>query len=128
MKSAFMSYKYEDNNRLNDLISQIRNGNNSLSLEARKEDQDVRQKGENAIRAYIKSKMRGVDVVLLLLGRDTHSSLWVQYEIEVAKSQGIPIVCIRFEDGGLPPNINGGRYVIVNFNWKEIQSAIDRLT
>jgi len=66
--------------------------------------EDLRDKGESAIVDAIKRAMRPCCGVMLVLGQDVHSSEWIEYELQVADSWGLPRIGIRHpQSTGGPP-------------------------
>lgn len=58
----------------------------------------VRLKSDTAIKAWIDSEMRMRSCIVVLIGTDTASRRWVQYEIEQAWRLGKGVVGITFTD------------------------------
>ena len=52
------------------------------------EFEKIRRAGEGAIRRWIDNQLANTSVTVVLVGRDTCSSKWVQYEIEQSKKRG----------------------------------------
>jgi hypothetical protein len=52
------------------------------------EFEKVKKKGDAAIKAWIDGQLKGTTVTVVLVGQDTCSSKWVQYEIEASKKRG----------------------------------------
>lgn len=105
-KKVFLSYVFEDSG----YVAQIRDwaGRGQLGdVEIATETEDVRQLGDGAVYAHLRSKMRGADVLLVLVGQDTHNRRWVDAEIHYFASAGKRIVAVRLPSttGGMPPEI-----------------------
>ena len=83
---VFLSYKWEDLRFVNGLDGLLNNPNNIYRHFTKREREDLRQKGEKAIRDYLRTEISDCDALICLVGQNTHSSLSVKYELEVAKS------------------------------------------
>ncbi len=118
LKKIFISYKYEDNAEKNGIEGALRNPNNSIDALSVSERNDLRSQGENAVKNYLRERIRKSDVVVCLIGQDTHNSQMVQWELEVATSLGKRIVPvqIRGTSGGPPKLIRDRNISIIGWN------------
>lgn len=125
---VFLSYKWEDKKYADDLKSYLRNPNNMYRHIPFTEREDYREKGGNYVRNYLKDIINDCAAMLCLIGRNTHSSPWVSYELDVATSQRKKIVPIRIPNttGGLPKLIKDRDINIVEWNSRLINDALSR--
>lgn len=83
---------------------------------------------KKALERLLRMKISWAGTVVVLIGKDTHSRPWVNYEIKRAKEQGKRIVGV-FERGGtnadIPKGILDYGSAIVNWNTESIIRAID---
>lgn len=98
MKSAFVSYDHDDQARLNDLQSVSKNPNNNVEFLDRSLAEPVTNQYGHIIRrppsdiqAYpvkkrIKRLLEQSSKLIVLIGRDTHSSEWVKWEIDTFRA------------------------------------------
>ena len=122
----FISYREINRAHRDGFIGMMENPNNSFSYTPEYSEEDIRYKGEQAVKNYIKEKMGLCNLVICLIGNDSHNSPWIDYEMDVAISQQKPIIPVRIPNtsGGLPPKI---RYLpIIEWDSKEIQQQIYR--
>ena len=122
-------FSSEDIDHLHGLIGMIKNKNNVLSGIPIQEQENLEGNPPEVVKVHLRPKIKQSDIMVLLLGKNTHSRRWVRYEIEVAQSFRIPIFAVRIPEsniGGLP-SILKGKVSVVNWNIREIQSMIDRL-
>lgn len=124
-KSIFISYVYEDKafrDRLKEWNSKKLLGEDVVVTYERG---DYRTKGENAIKTEILSMIQGSSVVVVLLGENTHSSQWVNYEVECAISKNKKIIVLRVPGtlGGKPKLIKS--YVDHIFEANKIKTLIN---
>ena len=107
MKSIFISYVYEDRKYLEKIKSWKEKGlleNCQLTFEK----EDKRQEGKKEIKNYLKKKIKGVAIILILIGDNTHNSHWVEAEIELAHSFNKEVYCMRipYTTGAKPKILN----------------------
>lgn len=114
MRYVFFSFHYE-----NDIwrVNQVRNnwvtkGNfASAGYVDAAEFEEVKKKGDEAIKRWIDNQLYGTSVTVVLLGDDTLSRPYVQYEIQKSIDRGNAIIGIKIdwlknkdgEYGGTPP-------------------------
>jgi hypothetical protein len=103
-KNVFISHHHKDDSHVDKLTSllakkgyQIRNS----SIRAKPANQERLDKGlvsDEIIKRLLRMKMSWAGSVIVLVGQETHSRPWVNWEIEEANRQGKNIVGI-FEHG-----------------------------
>lgn len=102
-KSTFVSFHYErDHARVQQVL-------NMGAIEGQKivsgqEWETVKRRGRAAIEKWIDEQMKYKRAVVVLVGKDTASREWVQYEIKKAWNERRPLIGIRIH--GLK-NLNG---------------------
>jgi hypothetical protein len=107
MKSIFISHVFEDNKYVENMKKWSNNGQlNDYVLTF--ETEDKRIDGEKAIKEYLKKKIEGAAIVLVLIGNDTHNHDWIKVEVELANNFNKKICCVRI------PNTTGGKPDILN--------------
>lgn len=83
---------------------------------------------EATIKRLLRMKMSWASTVVVIIGKETHSRDWVNWEIEKASSLGKRIIGIH-EHGGtsneLPPALRDHATTIVNWNSDSIIDAIE---
>ena len=123
--NIFISYKYENRKHLNDLKSIMLNSQPKFGHYPIMERDNVSDQGKEKIRKYLRPLLRKAELFICLVGKNTHSSPWVEYEINVAKSQKKPIIPVRIPgtSGGTPAPIKN--LIEIKFNRKAIQDAIN---
>ena len=102
--NIFLSYKWEDRAYVNGLAGLLKNPNNEYRHIPINEREDYRNQGREAVRNYLRGLINECDAIICLVGENTHSSDWVKYEVEVARSLGKNIIAVRINNtsGGLP--------------------------
>lgn len=109
-KSIFVSHVFEDHRYVEKMKSWEANGyltGYTFVFDIR----DKRNLGNERIAEYLENKIRGVAVVLVLLGQDTHNHDWIRLEVEFAKKYNKKVCCLEVpgSTGGLPPILRGYR-------------------
>jgi hypothetical protein len=89
-RRVFFSFEYEhDVSRAN----VVRNSGMTKGIEDAgfidaAEFEKVKKRGDAAVKAWIDGQLKGTTVTVVLVGQETCSSKWVQYEIEASKKRG----------------------------------------
>ena len=82
-RKAFFSFKYKDVSRAmivrNSWVTQ---GKEAAGFIDAADFEEVKRKGDTAIKNWIDSQLKGTSVTVVLVGEKTCSSRWVKYEIE----------------------------------------------
>lgn len=82
-RRAFFSFKYKDVSRAmvvrNSWVTQ---GTQAAGFIDAADFEEIKRKGDAAIKRWIDSQLSGTSVTVVLVGQNTCSSRWVKYEIE----------------------------------------------
>ncbi len=82
-RRAFFSFKYKDVSRAmvvrNSWVTQ---GKEAAGFIDAADFEEVKRKGDTAIKNWIDSQLKGTSVTVVLVGEKTCDSRWVKYEIE----------------------------------------------
>jgi hypothetical protein len=81
------------------------------------------------IKQQIRKKLEGVSVLICLIGRTTHKSEWVDWEIIAASTKGKGLVGVRLHSDykdTIPNTILRDEGIITNWNHQEIINAIEK--
>lgn len=125
----FLSYKWEDRESANGLEGLLKNPNNKYQHLTEREQEDVRNKGENVVKNYLKGIIQDCDTLICLIGNDTHNATGVRYELEVAKSLRKKIIAVRIPQttGDLPYILRSWGISEVKWNAKDINDKLSKL-
>jgi hypothetical protein len=108
--SVFVSHVYEDLRTRDSISAWAQGGQLGPNVVVTGESEDVRAKGDAAVRAHLSPKLQGASAVLVLVGNDTHNHRWIEYEIQHALSNHKLVVLVRIPNTtGAPPGIVSGR-------------------
>ena len=91
-RRVFFSFEYSDVTRAMVVRnSWVTKGREAAGFVDAAEFEKVEKQGEKVIKAWIDEQLKGTSVTCVLVGANTCSSKWVQYEIDasVAKGNGV---------------------------------------
>ncbi len=106
MKQVFVSYVFEDKGFRTQLERWAADGKLG-AVQISGEHQDLRQKGEAAIRNHLVPLLAGAAALIVLVGDNSHNHEWVSYETDVMQSARKPVLVVRLPGtrGAPPPSI-----------------------
>src|SRR5690625_4325203 len=130
-KKLFVSYRADDEGTKykNTLVMWSKNDNGHFDIKFEDTSVGVSINSEDA--TYIKSKIKGKikesNTILVLVGKETHKSDWVEWEIDRAVDLNKKLVVVKIKNSYQPPsNIFGkGATWAKSFNYESIKKAID---
>lgn len=133
-KHLFISHHHKDDKTVFDFISLISGRGYDVrnsSIRAKPANQrrlDEKRVGDEVIKRLLRMKISWAGTVVVLIGKDTHTRPWVDWEINKAKEQGKRIVGV-FARGGtdadIPKGLKDYSSAIVNWNSDSIIGALD---
>lgn len=96
-KNVFVSYRYNGERAMRRLLNAWAKNKNFKGFDFSdcSADVSIPSDDEDVIRHEIKKRIKRADVLLVLIGADTHKGDWVNWEIATAKSCGIPIIAVK---------------------------------
>lgn len=136
-RRVFFSFHYE---RDNWRAGQVRNSwvtkpdRQTAGFWDKAEWEQVRQRGDSAIKAWIDNQLKGTSVTVVLLGSETIDRKWVRYEIEQSIARGNGIIGVKIhnlkdkdgntdEEGDLDSWLVDGEHIFDElynvYDWKE---------
>ena len=133
-RHIFISHHHADDaevNKLTSLLSQNGHDIRNSSIRAKPANQRRLDKGlvsDETIRRLLRRKISWAGTVVVLIGKETHSRPWVNWEIEQANKQGKRIVGVYIRGGteiDKPAALEKYASSIVSWNSKSIIAAID---
>lgn len=126
IKNVFVSHHHKDDASVDGLAKilkgknyQIRNSSIRVNPE-NKNRLDQKKVSDRTIERLLRMKMRWASQVIVIIGRETHTRPWVNWEIKVAHQLGRPIIGV-YEDGlkdkvSLPENLE--KYATSIVGWR----------
>ncbi len=133
-RHVFISHHHGDDNEVSNLTSLLsRSGHDvrNSSIRAKPANQRKLDEGsveDETIRRLLRRKISWAGTVVVLIGKQTHSRPWVNWEIEQANKQGKRIVGVYVQGGkeaDVPPALEKYASAIVGWNTDGIMAAID---
>ena len=98
-KRVFISFRIDDRNKVNGL--RLLSANDQFDIEFY--DESVRTEINSHNEAYIKQKIREkinrTTVTVCMVSELTHTSAWVDWELEQSYDKGNTVICMGFKDG-----------------------------
>lgn len=104
-KKVFVSFNFRDNEQAKNARQLFTDGSVKCTAVPVFVTRDVSAYGDAAIDREIRSVMDGCSALLVVVGSDSHNSPWVEREVKLADSRGMPIVLVRRSPGGPPASL-----------------------
>ncbi len=133
-RHVFISHHHADDEEVNNLTSLLAGNGYDIrnsSIRAKPANQRRLEQGlvkDETIRRLLRMKISWAGPVVVLIGKDTHSRPWVDWEIEQANKQGKRIVGVYIRggtDADKPLALEKYASAIVGWHSDSIISAID---
>ncbi len=117
-RRIFISYEHDGDKAF---VNGIRGLAANPNIDIQFYDESVRTAIDSYNATYIKSKIKPMidraSILLVIVGRNTHSSKWVEWEVNTARLLNKEIVFMRRKDdlfSSMPPRVLGGAHI---HNW-----------
>ena len=134
IKNVFVSHHHKDDASVDGLSSMLSGKNYQLrnsSIRVNPDNQnrlDQKKVSDKTIERLLRMKMRWASQVIVIIGKETHTRSWVNWEIKVAHQLGKPIIGV-YENGlkekvEIPENLD--KYATSIVGWRA-DSVIDAL-
>lgn len=133
-RNVFISHHHADDEHVSRLTGMLKKNGYELrnsSIRAKPANQDRLKKGlikDETIKRLLRMKMSWASTVIVLIGKDTHTRPWVDWEIRKAHELGKRIIGVYARGGteaDVPPALNDYENARVNWNSDSIVDAID---
>lgn len=133
-RHVFVSHHHRDDaevQKMTDLLAQHGYDIRNSSIRAKPANQARLDRGEvseETIRRLLRLKITWAGAVVVLIGQDTHSRPWVNWEIDEANRQGKRIVGVWAhggQDSDLPDSFRNYADALVGWQADRILGAID---
>jgi|SRR5690625_2027953 len=130
-KKLFVSYRAdEEGNKYKNLLvawSKNDNGYFDIKFEDTSIGVSINSDDEDYIKRRIREKISESRTVLVLIGKDTHKSDWVEWEIDKAVELKKKLVAVKIKNSYTSPsNLFGkGATWAKSFTYESIKKAID---
>lgn len=133
-RHIFISHHHADDAEVDNLTSLLSKSGHDIrnsSIRAKPANQRRLEQGlvsDEAIKRLLRRKISWAGTVVVLIGKDTHSRPWVNWEIEQANKQGKRIVGVYIRGGtqaDIPEVLEKYTSAIAGWNYERIINAID---
>lgn len=133
-RHIFISHHHADDaevDKLTSLLSRSGHDIRNSSIRVKPANQRRLDKGlvsDETIRRLLRRKISWAGRVVVLIGKETHSRPWVNWEIEQANKQGKRIVGVYIRGGteaDIPDALEKYASSIVSWNFERVIAAID---
>jgi hypothetical protein len=133
-RHVFISHHHADDVEVTNLTSLLANNGYDIrnsSIRAKPSNQRRLEQGlvkEETIRRLLRMKISWAGSVVVLIGKETHTRPWVNWEIEQANKQGKRVVGVYVQGGkeaDKPAALEKYASAIVGWNTDSIMAAID---
>lgn len=127
-KKVFVSYDY-DNDRYykNLLLAWDKNYDFDFNMSDQSADVSINSTNAAAIKRAISAKINNATYFLCIIGKQTHKSSWVKWEIEKAVELRKQLIAVKIDASNSSPNeiIGVGAKWAMSFTYSSIKSAIE---
>lgn len=125
-KNVFISHHHKDDASVDGITAMVAGKGYKLrnsSIRVKPENQkrlDQKKISDQTIKRLLRMKMRWASQVIVVIGKETHSRPWVNWEIETAFKLGKPVIGV-YENGlknevEIPENLE--KYAISIVGWR----------
>ena len=130
MPSVYISFQYDEDRRYRDLLRAM-NANRRFTLDFHDGGivRAVRSEDEARVRAVITHRIKQVDATLVIIGRRTYLSDWVDFEIKRSIEHGVQLVALKLDRSyTTPPALYGQNAIwVYGFVHDKITDALDQI-
>ncbi len=129
MINIFVSFREIDRDHREGFEGTLQNPESPLRGYPLSSRKDIRAEGEDAVKAYIREKMQPSDIIIVLIGDDSHNSKWIDYEMDLATTWQKPIFGVRINGtrGNGPTLFVQRNLEILDWDVSIIATKIDEL-
>lgn len=109
IKNVFVSHHHKDDASVNGLANMLEGKgyilkNSSIRIKPENQQRWEQKKvSDQTIKRLLRMKMKWAGQLIVVIGKETHSRPWVNWEIEEANRQGKPIIGVY--ENGLKDNV-----------------------
>lgn len=130
-RHVFISHHHKDDaevDKLTKLLNRRGYDIRNSSIRAKPANQERLDKGRvkpEVIQRLLRMKISWSGTIVVLIGKETHSRPWVNWEIEQAEKQGKRIVGVWAQEADLPENLKKYGDALVGWQSDRVLDAID---
>jgi hypothetical protein len=123
MKRAFISFDYDNDARLKDLlVGQAKHPDTPFSIA----DWSIKE-ASPGWKNEARRRIRASDVLIVLCGHDTHNAVGVAHELRIAQEEGIDYFLLAGYNNGTStrPTTAKSTDEIYNWTWENLKTLIN---
>jgi hypothetical protein len=127
-KTIFISYDYDyDKHWKNLLVAWDKNGEFDFTFYDASVDVSVNSTDAAAIKRVISARIKGATRFLCIVGKHTHKSAWVNWEIEKAVELKRKLIAVKTDAENTSPDaiLGVGASWAMSFTFDAIKKAVD---
>ncbi len=126
-RNAFISFHSEDGAKVRGLRLMFQNHGLELDIDDSLSRKSVRSENESYVRTALRQRIVMADVLICVVGNGTGWRDWVDWELDSAIQQRVPICALRIPNtyGRLPAVFQGSSSVVADWNARSITCAIE---
>ncbi len=124
----FVSYYYDQEGSLKRLLKAWdKNKNFDIRFQDMSADISLNTESDEQLAQELTERIKKSEIVLVLVGSETHLRKWVKYEIQEAVRLSKPIIAVKQSKGHVSPRELKGvkAYWVYGFKAKKISAAIN---
>lgn len=128
-RRIFVSYYHADDAKYkNTLKLWSKNSKFKFDFHDHSADVSIKSQNEGVIRQVISKKINQSNVVLCIVGENTHTREWVDWELKKAKELNKRIIVVKIKSTNKSPKclLNSGVTFVKAFKEKDILDAINK--
>lgn len=124
--TVFVSFDYDNDENYKSLMEAWDvNSDFDFSFSDRSVTKPISSVDESRIKAAISTKMRNSKYCLILVGKKTHQSEWVTWEIEKAHKLRLKLIAVKIDPSSQAPTTLFGKNAIwVDFDQESIMRTL----
>ena len=123
-KTVFVSIGHEDKKDIIHQLKEWKRQNLIQPIDFQFEEEDLRQKGEAEVTKYLTALLDRSQVVVFVIGQDTHNRPWIEWEYNYAQNKGKKLEYFRTEDSKGAPNRLMGKVDPLDFTLENFNKAV----
>ena len=128
-RRIFLSFDHDDKLQVQGFRLMQWNPNLDFEFTSRDLLTPVNSENPDYIRAQIRDQMKGTSCVVVLLGKRTAQSEWVDFEIREALREGKGVLGIRLKDAGdvtIPPALQEAKAKVIDWDPHQFEDEINK--
>ncbi|MFI4957100.1 MAG: TIR domain-containing protein [Gammaproteobacteria bacterium] len=121
-KRVFISFDYDNDENIKTLlVGQSRNEDSPFELA----DWSIKEAVTGDWKAKARQRIRAVDVLIAICGKNTHTAAGVDTELSIAQEEGIPYFLLAgYSDEVVPPKMAKKSDKVYKWSWENVKKLL----